>query len=314
MKLRSQVILVLMGLFLMGGDIKAHSKVVVCQIVEHQALNEMREGIQESLKKSPIEWSLENAQGNPTLAAQVAQKISGEEYDLIIALATPMAQAVASMNSSTPLLFGAVTDPVSSKLVNSMEDPGKNISGVIDAVPLDLVFDMLVQLVPDVQTIGVIYNGGELNSVMQVEAMKAEAKGRELHIIEATVSKSSEVLGATKRLVGEVDVILLPTDNTVISALEAITQPAIQNQIPIIGIDVDTVRRGALAALGVDWRALGRQLGQMAHDVLEGESPMTMPVQRPQKLYLHLNLKTAEKIGLEMNKTLLKEADKVYRN
>ncbi len=286
--------------------------IAICQIVEHTALNQIREGITKELAEMDIEWTYENAQGNPTLAAQIAQKVSGEKFDLIIALATPMAQAVASSNGISPILFGAVSDPVSAKLVSSMDKPSKTITGVTDAVPTSEVFSLLHALLPNAKTIGVIYNSGESNSAAQVEKMKEYAQKHKIHMIEVSISKSSEVLSASKRLVGEVDAILLPTDNTVISALEAITIPAIQHKIPVIGSDVETVKRGALAAVGVDWVAQGHQLGQMATKVLNGTPVDHIPVEDPERLYMHINLDTAQKIGLELNPDLINKADHIY--
>ena len=286
--------------------------VAICQIVEHTALNQIREGIQEELAEMSINWSEENAQGNPTLASQIAQKVSGEPLDLIIALATPMAQAVASTNSKPPILFGAVSDPVSAKLVPSLDKSSKNISGVTDAVPASKMFTLLNLLLPNAKTVGVIYNSGESNSATQVEKFKSYAINHNIRIVEVSISKSSEVLSATKRLVSEADAILLPTDNTVISALEAITKPAIHHRIPVIGSDVDTVKRGALAAIGVDWKAQGRQLGKMAIKVLNGTPIDQLPVEAPEKLYMHINLHTAKQIGLEINSDLIEKADHVY--
>lgn len=286
--------------------------VAICQIVEHTALNQIREGIKEELSGMEIGWSEENAQGNPTLASQIAKKVSGEPLDLIIALATPMAQAVASTNFKPPILFGAVSDPVSAKLVPSLDKPSKNITGVTDAVPTIEVFRLLNQLLPNAKTVGVMYNSGESNSAAQVEKFKSYAADHNIRIVEVSISKSSEVLSATKRLVGEVDAILLPTDNTVISALEAITKPAIHHKIPVIGTDVETVKRGALVAIGVDWRAQGHQLGKMATKVLNGTPIDQLPVEDPERLYMHINLHTAKQIGLEINPDLIQKADHVY--
>lgn len=286
--------------------------VAICQIVEHTALNQIREGINEELAGMDIEWSYENAQGSPTLASQIAQKVSGEQLDLIIALATPMAQAIASSNFKSPILFGAVSDPVSAKLVPSMDKPSKNISGVTDAISTSEVFSLLNHLLPNAKTIGVIYNSGESNSATQVENLKSYADTHNIRIVEVSVSKSSEVLSASKRLMSEVDAILLPTDNTVISALEAITKPAMQHKVPVIGSDVETVTRGALAAIGVDWKAQGHQLGKMATKVLNGTPINQIPVEAPDRLYMHINLHTAKQIGLEINPDLIKKADHVY--
>lgn len=302
------------NLLLSSLPVLAVEKIALCKLVEHPALNQMEEGAHSVLKDSQYVWTVENAQGNPTLASQIAQKLAGDNYKLIIALATPMAQAMVSADSKTPILFGAVSDPVASKLVADASNPGKNVSGVTDTVPLDKVLDALNLLVPEATKIGVIYNPGESNSVTQVQGLQELASQRGLKLFKATASKSSDVLSATKSLLGEVDAILLPTDNTVISALEAITVPALKQGVPVIGMDVDTVRRGALAAVGVDWTELGRQLGLMAVNVLNGQEPGQLAVESPKQLYFHLNLKTAAKLGLDLDPSLVESADKVYKN
>lgn len=286
--------------------------VAVGQIVEHQALDTLRESLKESLAQrgfiegKNLQWTYENAQGNPSTAVQIGQKLTSLNPNVIVTLSTPMTQAVAKATTTIPIVFGAVTDPQVAKLTGHA-----NITGLTDFVPADKQLKLVKLFVPHVKTIGVIFNSGEANSQKQVEMIKAEGEKEGIQIIETTISKSSEVSAATKTLVEKVDAILLPTDNTVISALEAIIKTGNHYKIPIFGSDVDIVRRGALAAYGVDWRESGFTLAEIVSNILKGTPLKDIPIQNPQKLEFHINLPTAKKIDLDVPESVQKQADVV---
>lgn len=291
--------------------------VSVTQIVEHPALDSVREGVRDELAANGYQvgdnltWSYESAQGNTGIAAQIARKFVGEQPDVIVAIATPSAQTVASAARNTPVIFSAVTDPVSAKLVDSMAKPGANITGVSDQLPMDRHIDMVLEAVPDAKTIGTVYSPGEANAVALVEALEAELAGRGLKLEKAAATKSSEVLAAARSLAGKVDAIFLTTDNTVISAAEAVISLGYQAKIPVFAADTDTVARGAAAALGFNYYDVGRQTGAMVLRVLEGTEPASMPVELPEKLSLHVNPESAQKMGLSLPQNLVDRADKV---
>ncbi len=215
----------------------------------------------------------ESAQGNPAIAAQIARKLVGEAPDVIVPISTPSAQAVVGGDQDIPVVFTAVTDPLGAKLVSSLEAPGGNVTGMSDLSPIGLHMDLIKEIMPDAQRLGVIYNPGEANSVTLVELLKLEAPVRGLEVVEAAAPRSSDVLAAAQSLVGKVDAIYVPTDNTVVTALEAIVKVGIDNQLPVFAGDTDSVPRGAIAALGFNYYDLGRQTGQIVARVLDGEAP-----------------------------------------
>ncbi len=286
--------------------------VAVGQIVEHQALDKIRNGLKEGLaQKGFVEgvniiWSYDNAQGNPTIAVQIGHKLASENPKVIVALSTPMTQAIVSATSSIPVVFAAVTDPETAKLTSH-----QNVTGLTDLVPSEKQIDLVKKFVPNVKTIGVIYNSGEANSQKQVEALKNLCAKENITIIETTASKSSEVAAATKTLVGKVDAILLPTDNTVITALDSIVKIADHNNIPIFGSDVDIVEKGALAAYGVDWNKSGFELANIVSKILNGVPVKDIPIQNPNQLLFYINKTTADKLGIEIRDETLNEADLV---
>ncbi len=309
---------IFMGVFFAGlmawGGAQAQTKVHVAvgQIVEHHALDTLRTSLKKGLESQGfvegknLTWTYENAQGNPTTAVQIGKKLAGLQPSVIVTLSTPMTQAVATATSTIPIIFAAVTDPAAAKLTGHA-----NITGLTDLVPPDKQLDLIQEILPELKAIGVIYNSGEANSQKQVEAIKALCAQKGIKVVEVTVSKSTDVASAVKTLAGRVDAILLPTDNTVISALEAIIKVGIDHKIPVFGSDVDIVRRGAVAAYGVDWRESGLTLAKMVATLLKGKPIDAIPIQNPAKLMLHVNPEAAKKMGVSIPEGLQKKADKV---
>ncbi len=296
-------------------------QISVNQFVEHPALDAVLKGFQDALKAENIsvEYKVHNAQANMGTASQIAQQILGEEPDLILAIATPTAQACAQALKKAPknlqrtLLFSAVTDPVSAGLVESWEKPGKNITGVSDMLPIKKHMGMLMAFYPNLKNLGVIYNSGEANSKVLVKMIKETGKEMGFNVVEATASKSSEVYQAAKSLVGRAEAAYIPTDNTVVSAFESAVKVGQQNQFPIFAADVDSVPRGAVAAMGFDYYKHGYQTGLMAKKILEGADPATTPVETQDQLLLHLNLSSAKSMGVDVPQALIDKADKIIK-
>jgi putative ABC transport system substrate-binding protein len=295
--------------------------VSVNQFVEHPSLDSVLKGFKDSLKAQGVEanYSIHNAQANMATCNQIAARIAGENPDLVLAIATPSAQAcaVATKKSpilaGSPLLFTAITDPVGAGLVDNLEKPGKNITGVSDMLPVGQHMAMLRRFYPDLKKLGMIYNAGEANSRTTVAMVKAEGEKLGFEVVEATVAKTSDVQQAAKSLVGRVDAVYLPTDNTVISALESVIKVSEQERLPLFSADVDSVKRGTVAALAFDYYQHGYQTGLMAKRILvDGVLPAEIPVETQQQLVLHLNLKAAQKIGVEVPADVKKDADKIY--
>lgn len=293
----------------------------VSQFVEHPALDAVLKGFQDYLKarKIDVQYKVHNAQGSMPTANQIGHQIMGEKPDMILAIATPTATACAQAlkkaphMQKTPMLFTAVTDPVSAGLVKNLETPGANITGVSDMLPVRHHLDMVKTFMPHMTRLGFLYNAGETNSKILVPIFQAETQRIGITLVEATVSKSSEVYQAVKSLVGKVDAVYVPTDNTVVSALESAIKVCEQSKLPLFNADVDSVKRGSIAAMGFDYYQHGYQTGSMAQRILQGADPAVTPVETQETLQLHINTAAAKKMGVKVPVVLLQKADRVYK-
>lgn len=296
-------------------------RISVSQFVEHPALDAVLEGFQDVLQEAGLEvdYSVHNAQANTAVTAQIAQQIIGENPDLVLAIATPSAQACAQASkksprmAETPLLFSAITDPMGAGLVDDLQRPGKNITGTSDLTPVDKHVQLIKSIHPDMTTLGVIYNSGEANSKTLARLAREACAEMGLEVQEATAARSSEVYQAAKSLVGRSDAVYVPTDNTIVSAFESVAKICAENDLPLYAADVDSVPRGAIGALGFDYYEHGRQTGQMAVDILQnGADPAEMPVQMQKNLKLHLNLEAAREMKVQLPQELVDSAARVY--
>ena len=292
----------------------------VSQFIEHPALNAVLQGVKDDLKENGVEVKYKeyNAQGNMGTTGQIAVQIASDSPDIILAIATPSAQACARIYdkapqlAETPMLFTAITDPIAAGLVDSYEKPEANITGVSNQMPMDKHLDMLKRFLPGLQRLGVLYNTGEVNSVSNVKRIKIAAKERGIKILDGPVTSSADVFQATQSLVGKVDAIYIPTDSTVISALEAVVKISERTQLPLFVADTDSVERGAIAALGFDYYLHGRQTGVMLRKLLAGASPSDLPVEFQKDLSFHLNPKAAERMGLVVDQAIIDSADVIH--
>jgi putative tryptophan/tyrosine transport system substrate-binding protein len=291
--------------------------VAVTAIVEHPALDAARDGIKAELEAAGYEegknlaFVYESAQGNPATAAQIARKLVGERPDVIVPISTPSAQAVVGATKDIPVVFTAVTDPVGAKLVQDAAHPGGNVTGMSDLSPIGAHLDLVKEITPGVETLGVIYNPGEANSVTLLELLKQEAPARGLTIREAPAPKSADVLAAARSLVGNADAVYVPTDNTVVTALEAIVKVGEQNKLPVYAGDTDSVPRGAIAALGFNYFDVGRQTGRIVLRVLKGEQPGEIPVEGVEITELFVNPGAAGRMGVTIPEAVVARAKTV---
>ncbi len=292
----------------------ADKSVAVTAIVEHPALDAVRDGVKEELKASGYEvgknlkFTYQSAQGNVGTTAQIARKYVGDQPDVIVAIATPSAQAVVAATKSIPIVYSAVTDPVAAKLVKGWEASGTNVTGVSDLSPLDKHLALIKQVVPTAKRVGVIYSPGEANSVAIVEALKKAAGPAGLTIVEAAAARTVDVPTAAQSLVGKADAIYTPTDNNVVSAFEGIVKVAQQAKLPVVAADTATVERGAVAALGLNYHDIGRQTGKIVVRILKGEKPGTIASQTSTNFELHVNPGAAKAQGITLPESLLKTA------
>jgi putative ABC transport system substrate-binding protein len=299
-----------------GSDATSKAyKIGITQIVTHPALDAAVAGFKEALAEkgfTNVTYDDQNAQGDMATASSIAQKFAGAGLDLILGVATPTTQAVVKADTTTPIVFTAVTDPVGAGLVTDPEAPSANVTGVSDMLPVQPHLDLIKQIVPDVKTVGVIYNAGESNSVFLIEAEKTAAQAMGIEIIEATASNSSEVQAAAQSLIGRVDAISVLTDNTAVSALESIIKVGEQNKIPVIAGDTDSVKRGAVAAYAFDYKDLGMQAGYQAAEILSGTPIKDIPVEYAQNLQLSVNEKAAAAMGVTIPADLKSQAQNQF--
>ena len=293
--------------------------VAVTAIVEHPALDAVRDGVQAALKEAGYEsgknlkWQYQSAQGNTGTAAQIARKFIGDKPDAIVAIATPSAQAVVAATKSVPVVYSAVTDPVAAKLVPSMEPSKTNVAGVSDVLALDKQIELIKQVVPGAKRIGMVYNPGEANSVVVVKELQKLLPSMGLTLVEAAAPRSVDVSSAARSLIGKVDVIYTSTDNNVVSAYEALVKVGQDAKIPLVASDTDSVKRGAIAALGINYRDLGELTGRMVVRILKGEKPGEIKSETSSKLELFVNPGAAEKQGVKLSDALIKSAAQVVQ-
>ena len=293
----------------------------VSQFVEHPALDAVLLGFQDYLKEKGIDvkYNVHNAQANMGTATQIAQQMIGEKADLLVAIATPSAQTCAQALSKAPadlkrpFLFTAVTDPVAAGLVKDLQKPTGGVTGVSDLLPIVKHIKMVLGYDKSIKKLGLLYNAGEANSKATIASIKALRSSLGFETVEATASKTADVYQAAKSLVGRVDAVFIPTDNTIISALESVIKVGVQNKLPIFAADVDSVKRGAVAAMGFDYYKHGYQTGAIAEKILGGVKPEDIPVEFQKDLQLHINAKYSELMGLTPPEALLKQATKVYK-
>jgi putative ABC transport system substrate-binding protein len=291
--------------------------VAVTAIVEHPALDAARDGVKEALAEAGykegenLTFLYESAQGNPATAAQIARQFVGEAPTVIVPIATPSAQAVVAATRDINVVFTAVSDPLGAQLVKDMEKPGANVTGISDMSPVADHIALIKEVTPGAKSVGFVYNTAEANSVSTLELLKVEADKAGLTIVESVATKSSEVQGATRALIGRADVIYIPTDNTIVSAFEAAAGVAIESKVPLYAADTDSVARGAVAALGFNYFDVGKQTGEVVVRVLKGEKPGDIPVRIATGSNLVINKGVAGKIGLELPQAVVSRATQV---
>ncbi len=317
MKFCSFVNALLLSSAVVSGGLQAKPVyVATTAIVEHPALDAVRDGVKAVLEErgysgDKLKFTYESAQGQPAIAAQIARKLVGDAPDVIVAIATPSAQAAVSATQAIPVVFSVVTDPVGAKVVPSLTQPGGNVTGLSDMVNVEQHLALIKEFMPGLKRLGIPYNPGEANSVSIVNAMKAAAEAQGITVVESPAPKSSDVMIAAKQLVGKADAIYCPTDNTIISAFESVVKVGIDARIPVFAADTGSVARGAVAAVGYDYLELGRQTGDIVVRVLQGEAPGAIDVTMAKGTDLFVNAKMATRMGVEIPAAVRARATKI---
>jgi len=326
------VVLTLTLVLISGCQPAAKYTIGVFQIATHPALDAARQGFEDALTAAVqatgenVTYNEQNAAGEPSTAATIAESFVAQGVDLICAIATDCVQAayVAVNETDIPVVFNSVTNPVVAGVVNNWTVPGGQVTGVSDIAPVEPQLELIIDILEDVannltfETLGVIYNPSEANSVYQVDVQLAEAiESLSLNITveKSTASSTLEVQAAAEALVGQVDAIWVPTDNTVVTAFEAVVGVCEENDIPLFAADTSTVERGAIGCWGLDYYDIGYASGEMAADILlNGANPATMPVQTAPANLLYLYPEEAERQGVTIPQDLLDEATEIIED
>ncbi len=292
--------------------------VSILQVVEHPALDRTRQGICDELIEQgftpgqTLELEYESAQGNPTLALQIAQKLVGKKPNVIVGIGTTASQALLSAARTTQeaIIFSSVTDPLEAKLVDNLEKPGKNVSGISNFIEVGPQLDVLRDIMPSMRRIGYIYNPGEANSLKMLEYLSEAAQARNIQIVTATAYRTIDVATAAQSLVKKVDAFFITTDNTALASFAGIVKIGLKNQIPTFAGDVDLIDQGALLAIGPDQYAIGRLTGKMVVKILNSESKVAdMPIEFPAEIKMAYNKNIGDYLKISLPKSLDKKVE-----
>ena len=281
-------------------------KIGVLQLTEHPALDASNKGFVDALDEAGITYNIDqqNAQNDQSACQTIAHKLVNDGNDLILAISTPAAQAVAGATDEIPIVGTAITDFASAGLVQSNDKPGKNVTGSSDLTPVADQFDLLVKLLPQAKTVGVLYCTAESNSDVQVKLADQAAANHGLKLVRYSVSSSNEIQQVVESMVDKVDVVYTPTDNTIAAGMTTVTMIANDNKLPTICGEEGMVDNGGLATYGINYEELGKLAGQMAVKILKGESkPADMAIEHldASKCTLKTNEETAKKLGIDLS-------------
>ena len=290
---------------------KKQIKIGVIQLMEHAALDANYKGFVDGLAEAGyvdgenIKIDYQNAQGEQANCVTIAEKLINDGDDLIFAIATPAAQAVANLTQDIPVLISSVTDPESAKLVKSNTNPGTNVTGTSDLTPCAAQIRLLKKLVPNAKTVGMLFCSSEQNSRFQIDLAEAACKAEGLDFVEATVSNSNEIAQVTQALCGKCDVIYSPTDNMIAAGMSLVAQVANENKKPTIVGEEGMCDAGGLATYGINYYELGKQTAKMAVEILkDGAKPSDMPIEYLEKCDLKINQETADILGITIPEDL----------
>lgn len=290
------------------------------QFADHGSLDNCRNGFIEGLKEAGytegdnIEFIYENAQADTGLAAQISGSFVSKKVDMICAIATPIAQSAygSAMEAGIPVIYTAVTDPVMAELAGEDRVPVGEVTGTSDKLPVEQQLKMIRTLLPEAEKIGIMYSTSEVNSISAIEEYKAAASAYGFEIVESGISTSADIPLAAESLIAKVDCINNLTDNTVVSGMSVILEKAGEAGIPVFGSEIEQVKKGCLATVGLDYFELGRQTGKMAAAVLKGEKKASgMPFEIIEEGSFYVNTAVAGSLELEIPQELLDSAAEV---
>ncbi len=295
-----------------SGDKESYT-IGISQFAEHGSLDNCREGFLAGLEEEGIKEGdnltvdLKNAAADMGTAGQISDSFVSDQVDMICAIATPTAQSAynAAMDTDIPVIYTAVTDPISAELANEDATPVDEVTGTSDKLPVEAQLQMMRQLLPDAKKLGIMYTTSEANSVSTIAEYKSLVGKYGFELVEKGITATADVALAADDLLSQVDCITNLTDNTVVASLPTILEKANDKKIPVFGSEIEQVKIGCLAAEGIDYIALGKQTGKMAAQVLKGEKKASeLNFETITEPGFYVNNKVAENLGVTVPQEL----------
>lgn len=292
------------------GSDNESKKVAILQYMPHSSLDNCTQGVKNALDAAGVKYDVQiGSSGSADADCQsYAQQMASAGYDAIVAVATPAAMsaysAVINASADIPVIFCAVSDPVSAGLVESMEAPGYNCTGTADAFDIEGQVDLILQLQPEIKSLGVLYTTSEANSISQLKTLQAECDKAGIKLEAQGISEAAELASAAVSLVSKVDAITNLTDNNVVDNMSVVLEQAEAAGIPVYGSEIEQVKKGCLASASIDYVALGEKTGNMCVDVINGQSAKTYPAVTVTDSFLVANTDVAKKLNITIPETM----------
>ncbi|WP_375612209.1 MULTISPECIES: ABC transporter substrate-binding protein [unclassified Bartonella] len=316
--------IIIATVFMMNSVAKAddqvkHVKVAITQIMVHPAADAVRKGVEDVLAANGykqgenFQLTFLSAQGNISTATQIARKFVGDKPDVIVAITTPSAQTMLAATKTIPIVFAAISDPIGAKIVSSLTKPGGNMTGSSDRIDVAESVRLLQEVKPDLKKIGYLYNASEANSVSTLKTLKDVAKKAGIEIIPSSAPKPSDVQAAARALIGKVDIIFVPADNTILSVLEGAIKVSEEANMPVFTVDANTIGRGPFMTQGVNFYDVGVDAGKLVVRILKGEKPGDIDVVQAANNDIRIDLKAAQKAGIIIPQAVIDRATKVIQ-
>ena len=308
------VMLVITSFSCLADTIK---NVAITAIVEHPSLDQIRDGVKDELIASGfklnenLQVQYRSAQGSSATAAQIARQFVAAKPDVIVAIATPSAQATVAATKQIPVVFAGITDPIAAKLIKNWEPTHNNVTGVSDYQEIGPQIEFMKKIVPNVKAVGYIYSPSEINSTVVLKNLQQQLSQQNISLIAVPAQRTADISTAANTLKGKVDLIYTTTDNNVVSAYESLVKFANENKIPLLASFPDAIERGAVAAYGMSYYDVGRQSGKLVVRVLNGEAPGNITPEIGQALRLVVNIDAAKKQAIDLSADVIESAYKV---
>ncbi|MFW6119709.1 MAG: ABC transporter substrate-binding protein [Petrotogales bacterium] len=303
--------------FLMVFSVFSTDIVAVTAIVEHPALDAVREGVIDELKENGLvqgtdfEVRFQSAQGSMNTAVSIAKHFSSIDPTVVVAISTPSAQACVNVMKVIPVVFSAVTDPIAASLIDDFGLNSGNVVGISDMTPILTQFRLIKLIDPDIQKVGIIFNPGETNSIVLTEFAKDACDELGMELVEITGSTAPEMISSLNALISDVEALFVGTDNTAASSIKSIGNISRNNKVPLIAADIDVARGGGLLGFGFNYYGVGRETGKIVFDILQGKSPSEIEskIVGAESLLLYIDLDLAEELDLDIPESLIERAD-----